>query len=170
MNYHLWYKWLFVACLTPSKNADTLLIITWGTYWDLYQRTHISFRKCCLEFLSMKYWSLHSGLYDFTHWGQVTHICVSKLSITDSDNGLSPGRCQAIIWTSAGIFLIQTLGTHFSKILTISFKKMRLKWSSGIWWPFCLGLNVLKPRETVIDGTAPYSVYIPDQKIANTHR
>ena len=32
-----------------------------------------------------------------THWGWVTHICVSKLSILGSDNGLSPGRCQAII-------------------------------------------------------------------------
>ena len=32
-----------------------------------------------------------------THWGRVTHICVSKLSILGSDNGLSPGWCQAII-------------------------------------------------------------------------
>ena len=32
-----------------------------------------------------------------THWGQVTHICVSKLSSIGSDNGLSPGQLQAII-------------------------------------------------------------------------
>ena len=32
-----------------------------------------------------------------THWGRVTHICVSKLAIIGSDNGLSPGRRQAII-------------------------------------------------------------------------
>ena len=32
-----------------------------------------------------------------THWGQVTHICVSKLTIIGSDNGLSPGRRLAII-------------------------------------------------------------------------
>ena len=44
-----------------------------------------------------------------THWGRVTHICVSKLTIIASDNGLSPGRRQAIIWTSAGILLIWTL-------------------------------------------------------------
>ena len=31
------------------------------------------------------------------HWGRVTHICVSKLSNLGSDNGLSPGRHQAII-------------------------------------------------------------------------
>ena len=40
---------------------------------------------------------LHGKL---THWGRVTHICVSNLTIIGSDNGLSPGRRQAIIGTS----------------------------------------------------------------------
>ena len=66
-----------------------------------------------------------------SHWGRVTHICVTKLTIIGSDNGLSPGRRQAIISTNAGILLIRTLGTHFSEILiqihTFSFKKMHLK-------------------------------------------
>ena len=62
-----------------------------------------------------------------THWGRVTHICVIKLTIIVSDNGLSPGRRQAIIWTNDGILLIGPLGTNFSKnsiaILTFSFTK-----------------------------------------------
>ena len=82
-----------------------------------------------------------------THWGRETHICVSILTIIGSDNGLSPGRRQAIIWTSAGILLIGPLGTYFNEILieihTFSFKKMHLKISSAKWRPFCLGLNVL---------------------------
>ena len=86
-------------------------------------------------------------MYVLTHWGQVTHICVSKLSILGSDNGLSPGRRQAKIWTKDGILLIGPLGTNFSGILidihTFSFKKMHLKMSSGKRRPFCLGLNVL---------------------------
>ena len=43
----------------------------------------------------------------------------SKLTIIGSDNGLSPGRRQAIIWTNAGtcILLIGPLGTNFSEIL-----------------------------------------------------
>ena len=89
----------------------------------------------------------HRGLAWLTHWGRVTHICVGKLSIIGSDNGLSPDRCQAIIWTNAGILLIGTLGTNFIEIsieiYTFSFKKMRLKMSSGKWRPCCLGLNVL---------------------------
>ena len=82
-----------------------------------------------------------------THWGRVTHICVSKLTIIGSDNGLSPRRRQAIIWTNAAMLLIGPLGTNFSEILieilTFSFKKMCLKVSSAKWRPFCLGLNVL---------------------------
>ena len=41
----------------------------------------------------------------------MTQICVGKLPIIGSDNGLSPGRRQAIIWTNAGILLIGILGT-----------------------------------------------------------
>ena len=82
-----------------------------------------------------------------THWGRVTHICVSELTIIGSDNGLSPERRQAIIWTSAGILLIGPLGTNFSEISiavqTFSFKKMHLKMASAKWRPLCRGLNVL---------------------------
>ena len=70
-----------------------------------------------------------------THWGRVTHICVNKLTTIGSDNGLSPGRRQTIIWTNAGILLIGPLATNFSVILseihTFSFKKMHFKTSSA---------------------------------------
>ena len=82
-----------------------------------------------------------------SHWGRVTHICVGKLTIIASDNGLSSGRCQAIMGTNDGILLIGPLGTNFSEILiaihTFSSKKIDLKISSGKWRPSCLGLNVL---------------------------
>ena len=75
------------------------------------------------------------------------HICIGKLTLIGSDNGLLPGQCQAIVQTNAGLLLIGPLGTNFSEILIeihiFSFKKMHLKMSSGKWRPFCLGLNVL---------------------------
>ena len=81
-----------------------------------------------------------------TYWGRVSHICVSKLTIIESDNGLSPERRQAIIWTNAGILLIGPLGTNLNEtsieIHTYSFKKIHLKLSSGKWRPLFLGLNV----------------------------
>ena len=82
-----------------------------------------------------------------THWGRVTNICISKLTIIGSDNGLSPNRSQAIIWTKAGILLIGPLGTNFSDILIkihiFSFKKMHLIMLSVKCRPFCFCLNVL---------------------------
>ena len=82
-----------------------------------------------------------------THWGRVTHICVGKLTIIGPDNGLSPERRQAIIWTNAAILLIGTLGTNFSEILieiqAFSLKKIRLKMSSAKCCSFRLCLNVL---------------------------
>ena len=85
---------------------------------------------------------------------KLTHIRVGKLSIIGSDNGLSAGRRQAIIWTNAGMLLIGPLGRNFSEILiwiqTFSFKKMHMQMSSAKWRPFCLGLNVLNHEEPTV--------------------
>ena len=74
-------------------------------------------------------------------------MCVSSLTIIGGDNGLSPGRRQTIIWTNAGILLIELLGTNFCEIVikshVFSFMEMHLKMSSGKWRLFCLGVNVL---------------------------
>ena len=43
------------------------------------------------------------------------YICVGKLSIIGSDNGLLPGRRQAIIWTNARVLVIGPLVTNFSE-------------------------------------------------------
>ena len=74
-------------------------------------------------------------------------ICVSKLTTIGSDNGLLPGRCQAIIRTNAGILLIGQLRTNFIEILieihASLFKKMHFKMLSAKVRPFYLGLNML---------------------------
>ena len=84
---------------------------------------------------------------------QLTHLpqCHIYASVNwvsvGSDNGLAPGRREAIVKTSAGILLIGPLETNLCEILieiqTFSLKKIHLKISSGKWWPFCLSLNVL---------------------------
>ena len=124
-----------------------------------------NFRLCPYINITADFWALILNLCWFsiywakslTHWGRVTHICVSKLTIIGSDNGLSPDRRQAIIWTNAGLLLIWPLGTNFSEILveilTFSFKKMRLKVSSAKRRPFCLCLNVLTYNRKIIGPT-----------------
>ena len=97
-------------------------------------------RDCLFKLIFCFRWVL-------THWGRVTHICVSDLTSI----GSSPGRRQAIIRTNAGILLIRPLGTNFSEflveILIFSFKKMRLRVSSAKKRPFCLDLNDLMVGE-----------------------
>ena len=78
----------------------------------------------------------------------MTQTCVGKITNIGSDNGLSPGRRQAINWTNAGTLLIGPLGTNFNETIieinTFSFKEMHLKMSSAKWRLFPLGLNELK--------------------------
>ena len=111
----------------------------------------------------MHTWS-KSDMLGLAHWGRATHICVNKLTIIGSDNGLSPERRQAIIWTNGGILLIGPLGTTFGEILieiqTFSLKIIRLKMSSAKFRQFCLGLNVLMPKITKFHITQTFVSYI----------
>ena len=88
-----------------------------------------------------------------THWSRVMHICVSKLTIISSDDGLSPARRQAIIWINAGILLNVPLGTNFSEIsieiYKFSLKKMHLKMGTG--GHFFSGLNALNYRNNITE-------------------
>ena len=84
-------------------------------------------------------------LFCFVFFMIIVHA--TNLAIICWDNGLSPGRRQAIIWTNAGKLLIGPFGTNVSEILieshTFSFNEIHFKISSGKWRPFVLGLNVL---------------------------
>ena len=134
-------EWFFHTISRPKFQIFMMILHIWYEFqWF--------FKGCGNPVLSSntqrEYWSRQKLS---THWVRVTHIWVSNLTIIGSDNGLSPGQRQAIIWTNAGMLLIGPLGTNFSEILVeihrVWLKKMPLKMSSGKWRPFCLGLNVL---------------------------
>ena len=86
----------------------------------------------------------------YTNSLRPSDVCVSEIIIIASDNGLSPGRRQAIMWTNARISLTGHLGINFNEILiefnTFSFKEMHLKMASAKWRLFRLGPNVLISR------------------------
>ena len=66
-----------------------------------------------------------------THWGWVTHICISNLTITSSDNGLSPWR-QAITWSNDGILSIsstQVSDSHLSPPGALQSRRASLQWT-----------------------------------------
>ena len=144
--HHTW-EFDVVPCIFPDASLDLhimlheTLVFLFGTLSQSYLLQFDFSQQRRKMFISLSFnW--------LTHWGRVTHICVGNIAIIGSDNGLSPGRRQAIIWTKAGILLIGPLGTNFSEILieiqTFSFKKMHLKMSSAKWCPFWFGLNMLR--------------------------
>ena len=83
---------------------------------------------------------------------------VSELGQHCLDNGLSPIRHQAIIWTNASLLSIEPLGTKFSDILikiqNFSFTEAHLKISSAKRRPFCPGGDELS--EDTLDSTFTY--------------
>ena len=67
-------------------------------------------------------------------------IYVSKLTIIGSDNGLSPGRRQAIIWTNASILLIWPLGTNVSEfphLAIVVSPRLEVESSGHAWLDGC---------------------------------
>ena len=128
--------------------CDLRMVVIFKIYF--FWHPGISFQPCMLH------WALSGSqtcaartllLISFcsvlTHWSQLTHICVNKLIIISSDNGLSHGRRQDIIWTNAGLLLIGQFNEILIELYTLSFKKMHLKMSSGNWRPSYFGLIVL---------------------------
>ena len=145
----------------PQCIADDWSISVQIMVWCHHAPSHY-LRQCWPSFMTpldhnnwivkCQFSSMMNKLF-LTHWGWVTHICINKLTIIGSDNGLSPGRLRAIIWANAGLLLIGSLGTKISEILievhTSLFKKIYLKMSSAKWRPFCLYLNVLFCYSTI---------------------
>ena len=66
----------------------------------------------CITMLMLR--SEYFGRTVLTLWGKMTHICVCNWTIIGSDNSLSPGRRQAVIWTIARMLLIRPLGTKLN--------------------------------------------------------
>ena len=93
-----------------------------------------------------------------THWGQVTHICVGKLTIIGSSNSLSPGQRQAIIWTNAAMLLTGPLETNLSEvsigssnifIQTNAFENVVREMASIFTRPQCVNLSQLNSTQEV---------------------
>ena len=112
--------------MATHKIFETYFPCTWLPVWNAWTTTTV---------------------FDITHWGRATHICVGKLTVIGSENGLSPSRRQAIMWTNAGLLSIGPLLTYFNEVLIktqqFSLEKMHLNMSSAKRGLCCLGPNVL---------------------------
>ena len=88
------------------------------------------------------------------HWGRVTRICVSELTIIGPDNGSLPGRSQTITWTNVVLLLIAPLGTmeFESNIHTFRLKKYI--------WKRCLphGSFLSRPQCVIHESAGPIHI------------
>ena len=112
-------------CLTPQVNVVTrsttcvvTVVVSISRYDVIKWITVVTgvMRKAAPVSSQRNWWKSVINAW-LTDWGRVAHICVGNLTITGSDNGLSHGRRQAIIWANAGILFIEPLGTVFSEIV-----------------------------------------------------
>ena len=78
----------------------------------LYQFRVVTIINMMTTIISKLKQHMHYPHAVLTKWSRVTHMCVRKITIIGTDNGLSPGRRHAIIWTNALSFLIRPLGTN----------------------------------------------------------
>ena len=84
----------------------------WKTLLDLWTWHGYELNTCITESKLFSNTPKLETLHPY-HGGRVTLICVGKLTMIGLDDDLSSGRCQAIIWTYAGILLNVPLGTDF---------------------------------------------------------
>ena len=78
-----------------------------------------------------------------TRWGGVMHICISKLTIIGSDNGLlAPSHYLNQCWNIVNSNLRNKLQLKLQQNSYISFRKMHLNVSSVKWQQFCLCSSV----------------------------
>ena len=106
-----------MLCVINRVNYGPMVVfVCWHHYADVFEGVELnmlveyilpSMRRRLSQFFQL-YSMQYMGLCVFGvpislliivlhHWSRVTHVCVSKLPIRGSDNGLSPGRRQASI-------------------------------------------------------------------------
>ena len=136
-------------CVWENDGTRLHVIIFVTQYWYMIliiwmRDNYRSYFTLLKHFVIIIIWPSSISLdqrHSLTHRGRVTHICVGEQTIIGSDNGLSPGRHQAIIWTNARILFDWTLGNklqwnNFSKLIHFHPRKRIWKYrlDNGTTW------------------------------------
>ena len=94
---HWFSEWLVPCFMLSHYLSQCRLTGPSGTQYNEILFEISTFMKMLSKLSSAKFQPIWSGHNGSTHWGRVTHICVGKIDIIGSDNGLSPERRQTII-------------------------------------------------------------------------
>ena len=150
----LWekFQWILPLYMKPisfQSKASVVCSVTEAISIDFCLKKlnvlsqHISKKKWISEFRrtnpqELKCWSTFCVNYFLRYYLMMQH-----------QPGLSPDRCQAIIWTNAGLLLIGPLGTNFSEILIEifiqenAFECVVCETAAILSWPQCVKVNLV---------------------------
>ena len=100
--------------------------------------------------ITVKWWLLHIVILAalLTHWRQVTHICISRLTIIGSDNGLSPSHYLNQCWNIVNLTPRNKLQWNidwnsYISIQENGFEMVVCVMAAILSWPQCV--NSLRP-------------------------
>ena len=133
------------------RNNNNKAICTCNCSWYISFTSHGLFRsmdKNWLIFTKIQEWRAISHVtvfrgkclrnitkYNFNHWGHI-NVSINRTSFC---------RCQAIIWTNAGLFdHWEWIAEKFESNTAIFIRENWSKVSPAEWWSFSLGLSVLR--------------------------
>ena len=105
-----WTSWHVVWHPDFYNECESAFICS--IHWATYALKHIITSNL---FITLQIWKVETD--SIIQWGRVAHISTGKLTVIGSDNVLSSGHRQAIIWTNVVKLQIGPLGTNFSEIL-----------------------------------------------------
>ena len=93
-------------------------------------------------------WSVSNIVY--SHWGRVTHICVSNLTITGSGNGLSPSHYLNQCWNIINWTFRNKLQWKFNQNSNIfiqenAFESVVCEMAAMLSWPQSVKKNIVPP-------------------------
>ena len=87
--------------------------------------------------------NMQRTLNGLTHWGRVMHICICKLTIIGSDNGLVTSHYLNQWWNIVNRTLGNKLQWNLNRNLYILIQGNALQNVVWKWRPFCLSFNEL---------------------------
>ena len=79
--------WILINAMLEKNNTHSKTCVLFGMEYIL---------RTLIATVALQHWD--NGVMTLLK-DRVTHICVAKLTVIASDNGLSPERRQAIVWT-----------------------------------------------------------------------
>ena len=141
----LWLVHKFVGSVTIQHEDTVLSSIKPLPIEEVRSQDHLI--TTILTLVIAHCYTQHGVLSYSTHWGWVTNIWVNKLASIVWDNGLPPGRRQAIIYKQCWDIVNWTLGNklqwNFNRNSYIFIQENAFENVACEMASICLGLNVL---------------------------